>query len=124
MSTPNIQNRPRVGQKIGDVSNEGIGLVAKMSLWLQQYLTSVGRNPTTTVAAQVVGASPYLYTNTGDFDLTAVVTSGTVSDVSFTRDGVGFFTVATATNASVTLNPGDAVRITYSVLPTLTLIPR
>lgn len=120
----NNQNRPRVGQKIGDVSNEGAGLVAKMSLWLQQYLVSVGRNPTNTVAAQVVGASPYLYTNTGDFDLTAVVTGGTVSSVSFTRDGVNFFTIATATNASVTLNPGDAVLITYTVLPTLTLIPR
>jgi hypothetical protein len=118
------QNRPRVGQKIADVGTEGSGLIGKMSLWLQQYLVSVGRNPTNTVAAQAVGVSPYLYTNTSDFDLTAVVTSGTVSDVSFTRDGVNFSTIATATNASITLNPGDAVRITYTVLPTLTLIPR
>lgn len=118
------QNRPRVGQKIADVGTEGSGLIAKMSLWLQQYLVSVGRNPANTVAGQAVGVSPYLYTNTGDFDVTAIVESGTVSNVAFTRDGVNFYTVATGSNASVTLNPGDSVRITYSVLPTLTLIPR
>lgn len=118
------QNQPRVGQSLGPVQNEGNGLVAKMGLWLQQTLKLLGRNPDVTVAGQVVGISPYLYTNSGDFDLTALVTSGTVSAVAFTRDGINFFTVATATNASVTLNPGDSVRITYSVLPTLTLIPR
>lgn len=118
------QNTPRVGQPIGRVENQGNGLVALMNLWMQQTLKFLGRNPTTTVAAQVVGVSPYLYTNSGDFDMTAVVTGGTVSAVAFTRDGTNFYTVATATNASVTLNPGDSVRITYSVLPTLNLIPR
>lgn len=118
------QNQPRVGQKIADVVNEGGALVAKMSLWLQQTLKLLGRNPTTTVAPQIVGISPFLYTNNSDFDMTAVVSAGTVSAVDFTRDGVTFYAVATATNASVTLNPGDSVRITYSVLPTLTLIPR
>lgn len=118
------QNPPRVGQKIADVSNEGGGLVAKMSFWMQQCLFFLGRNPTTTVANQAVGASPYTYQNTGDFDITALVTGGTVSAVAFSRDGVSFFTVSTATNASVTLNPGDYIRLTYTVLPTLTLIPR
>lgn len=117
-------NPPRVGQPIGTVANEAGGLVAKMNFWLQQQLKYLGRNPSTTVAGQAVGASPYTYTNSGDFDVTAVVTGGTVSAVAFTRDGTNFFTVATATNATVTLNPGDGVRITYTVLPTLTLIPR
>jgi hypothetical protein len=119
-----IPNAPRVGQKIADVSQEGGGLIAKMSLWLQQQLYLLNRNPTNTVAGQVVGASPYTYTNNGDFDVTALVTGGTVTAVEFSRDGTNFFTVSTATNASVTLNPGDSVRITYGVLPTLTLVPR
>lgn len=118
------QSAPRVGQKIADVMSEGGGLIARMSLWLQQCLYLLGRNPTTTVANQAVGASPYTYTNSGDFDVTAIVSGGTVSSVQFTRDGTNFFTVSTATNASVVLNPGDAVRVTYTVLPTLTLIPR
>lgn len=117
-------NKPRVGQKIADVVNEGGGLIAKMSLWLQQQLKLLGRNPENTVAGQAVGASPYTYTNSGDFDVTALVTGGTVSAVDFTRDGTNFFTVSTATNTSIVLNPGDGVRITYTVLPTLTLIPR
>ena len=115
---------PRVGQKIADVSQEGPGLIAKMSFWLQQCLYLLGRNPTTTVANQAVGASPYTYQNTGDFDITAVVSGGTVSAVAFSRDGTSYFTISSATNASVLLNPGDYVRVTYTVLPTLTLIPR
>jgi hypothetical protein len=118
------QSVPRVNLKIADVANEGGGLVAKMNVWLQQCLYLLGRNPVPTVANQTVGASPYTYTNEGDFDVTAMVTGGTVSAVAFTRDGTNFFTVSTATNASVVLNPGDAVRITYTVLPVLTLIPR
>lgn len=117
-------NAPRVGQKIADVVQEGSGLVAKMSLWLQQQLFLLGRNPTTTVTNQAVGASPYTYQNNGDFDISAIVSGGTVSSVEFSRDGTSFFTVSSATNASVLLNPGDYVRITYTVLPTLTLIPR
>lgn len=118
------QSVPRVNLKIADVMQEGGGLVAKMNVWLQQCLYLLGRNPVPTVAGQAVGASPYTYTNSGDFDVTALVTGGTVSAVAFTRDGTNFFTVSTATNASVVLNPGDGVRITYTVLPTLTLIPR
>ena len=119
-----IPNAPRVGQKIADVMQEGGGLVAKMSLWLQQYLFLVGRNPVNTVAGQTVGASPYTYQNTGDFDIDAVVTGGTVSVVAFSRDGTTFTTVASASPAWIRLNPGDYVRVTYAVLPTLTLIPR
>ena len=118
------QNTPRVGQKIGDVMSEGGGLIAKMSLWLQQCLYLLGRNPTSTVANQAVGASPYLYQNTSDFDLDAAVSGGTVSAVAFSRDGTTFTTIATASPALIRLNPGDYVRVTYTVLPTLTLIPR
>jgi hypothetical protein len=118
------QSVPRVNLKIADVMQEGGVLVAKMNVWLQQCLYLLGRNPAPAVAAQAVGASPYTYTNNGDFDVTALVTGGTVSAVDFTRDGTNFFTVATASPATVTLNPGDAVRITWAVLPTLTLIPR
>lgn len=117
-------NQPRVNQPIGTVSNEGSGLVAKMNVWLQQYLKLVGRNPVTTVAPQAVGASPYTYTNNTDFDLTVVITSGTVTLVEFTRDGVNFVNLVAATNTSVTLNPGDAVRITWAVAPIMTIIPR
>jgi len=111
-----------VGQKIADVMSEGGGLVAKMSLWLQQYLSQVGRNPTNTVAAVAVGASPFTYTNASDFDADVLLSGGTVSALEFTRDGLTFYPV----NAGemIRLNPGDAVRVAYTVAPTITLIPR
>jgi len=114
-------NRPRIGQKIADVSSEGGGLVAKMSLWLQQYLVQVGRNPTNTVASQVVGASPYTYTNAGDFDVDVLLSGGTVSSIEFSRDGISFLPVGAG---MIRLNPGDAVRVAYTLAPTLILIPR
>ena len=122
MATP--QNAPRVNQPIARIENQGDGLKALMNLWLQQTLKLLGRNPANTVANIVVGSSPFTYQNTGDFDATVIVAGGTVSAVQFSRDGAAFYTVASATNAMVTLNPGDSVRVTYTVLPTLTLVPR
>lgn len=116
------QNNPRVGQPIATVVNQGGGMVALMNLWLQQTLKLLSRNPTSAVAPQAVGGSPYLYQNNSDFDMDALVAGGTVSAVAFSRDGVTFYTVATT--GLVRLNPGDFLRITFTVLPTLTLIPR
>lgn len=118
------QNVPRVGQPVADIAQGVSGLVGRCNFWLQQTLRLLGRNPDPTISTQAVGASPYLFTNNADFDVMALVTGGTVSAVAFTRDGVNFYTVASASPATVVLNPGDAVRITWAVLPTLNLIPR
>lgn len=115
-------NRPRVGQKIADVMSEGGGLVAKMSLWLQQYLAQVGRNPANAVSDVLVGASPFTYTNASDFDADVLVTGGTVSALEFTRDGLTFYPANPG--EMIRLNPGDSVRVAYTVAPTVTLIPR
>lgn len=113
---------PRVGQRIGVVEQGANGLEAKMSFWLQQYLRLVGRNPQNSVSSIAPGPSPYTYQNAGDFTVDAIVTGGTVSAVEFSRDGVSFFAVATGTQVS--LNPGDSLRVTYAVAPSITLIPR
>ncbi|OUM01671.1 hypothetical protein [Variovorax sp. JS1663] len=116
--------RPRIGQPIATVEKAGEGLVAKANMWLQQYLRQVGRNPVNAITTPAVGASPFVFENAGDFDVDAVVSGGTVSAVSISRDGIAYFPLASATGTTVRLNPGDFLRITYSVLPTLTLIPR
>lgn len=119
----NNQPVPRVGQRIATVKAGSAGaLEGYMTFWLQQCLKFLGRNPNSAVATTVVGVSPFTYQNTGDFTVDAVVTGGTVSAVQFSRDGTTFYSMSTGTQ--VTLNPGDYLRVTYTVLPTLTLIPR
>lgn len=118
------QTPPRLNSILGPVTSEGKNLVAKMGLELQQYLSLVGRDPKPTVLTVTVGASPFTYQNERDFDMDVIVSGGTVSQVAFSRDGVTFYPVASATNTTVRLNPGDSVRVTYSVLPTLVLVPR
>ena len=113
---------PRVGQRIGSVESGTNGLEARMSFWLQQYLRLVGRDPQNTVSSQAPGPSPYTYQNTGDFTVDAIVTGGTVSAVEFSRDATTFFAVSAGTQIS--LNPGDYLRVTYTVAPSITLIPR
>lgn len=117
-------NQPRVNQPIATVSKEGNGLIAKMNVWLQQYLKLVGRNPVTTVTLDIVGPSPYTYTNNSDFDIDAAVIGGVVNMVQYSRDLISFYTVATTTYTTVRLNPGDSVRLNYSGLPSMVLIPR
>lgn len=116
--------KPRINQVLGPVATEGGHLVAKMGLWLQQFLSLVGRDPSTAILPVTVGASPFIWRNERDFDVDVIVSGGTVSEVAFSRDGATFYPVAAATGATVRLNPGDSVRITYTVLPDLILVPR
>ncbi|MBH9661031.1 hypothetical protein [Burkholderia multivorans] len=62
-----------------------------------------------------VGASPFTWTNATGAAVTAIVTGGTVSSVT-----LGGSTVASATNTSIAVPPGQAIVITYSSAPTLT----
>ncbi|VWD21024.1 hypothetical protein BCO18442_03918 [Burkholderia contaminans] len=61
-----------------------------------------------------VGASPFTWTNATGAAVTAIVTGGTVSSVT-----LGGSTVASATNTSIAVPPGQAIVITYSSAPTL-----
>lgn len=76
------------------------------------------------VGAISAGASPYTYKNTSQFPQQVFVSGGTVSAVSFSRDGVAWVPVSSATNAQVWLSPGDSAKVTYSVVPTINVVPR
>lgn len=121
MKTP---PRPRLNQVLGPVKQQGAGPVAVMGLELQQQLSLMGRNPETTVSDVFVGPSPFTYQNTSDYDVDAIVVDGVVNFVAFSRDGTNFYNVATATNTTVLLNPGDYVKVTWSGQPQLILVPR
>jgi hypothetical protein len=68
----------------------------------------------------VVGVSPYVYTN--EVKGSVIVSGGTVSDISFSRDGVTFYTTG-ETTGMFTLNAQDRLRVTYTVVPTMTFVP-
>lgn len=52
-----------------------------------------------------------------------VVSGGTVSAIAFSRDGTAFYTSGEITG-SFPLSNGDSLRITYTVIPTLTFFPQ
>ncbi len=74
-------------------------------------------------SAPAVGASPFTYQNTADYDVDVIVVGGTVSSVTFSRDGTTYYALGIL-QVPILLSPGDRLQITYTVAPTLTLIPR
>ena len=71
-------------------------------------------------SAVSIGASPFVFQSTVPGNIT--VTAGTVSLIEISRDGVTFF--ATGLLAGMFfLCPGDFIRVTYAVAPTMTWFP-
>lgn len=67
-----------------------------------------------------VGASPFTFQNTVPGNMT--VTGGTVSVIEISRDGTNYFSSGLL-GGQFFLCPGDFVRVTYVVAPTLTWFP-
>lgn len=67
-----------------------------------------------------VSASPFTYSALVKGSV--IVNGGTVSLVEFTRDGTTYYTTG-QTAGMFTLNAADRLRVTYTVLPTMTFIP-
>lgn len=68
----------------------------------------------------VIGASPFTYQNTANLPVDVLVSGGTVSAIAFSRDNVTYYTVGTT--GQFHLEPGDYLKITYTVAPTMTLV--
>lgn len=66
------------------------------------------------------GVSPYEYS--APIGGSMIVNGGTVSNISFSRDGTTFYTTG-QTSGMFPLNAQDRLRITYTVVPTLTFVP-
>jgi hypothetical protein len=69
-----------------------------------------------------VTGSPFTYQNTTATNLSVVVSGGTVTVISYSRDGTNFFPVGLLAGMFL-VNPGDYLRVTYLTTPTLTAIP-
>lgn len=81
------------------------------------HITSVIRSPSTLDITP--GASPYSHINTGYEPIRIIVSGGSVSDISYSENGSTFMSFG-ETSGVFSINPGDRVRITYTVAPTIT----
>ena len=68
--------------------------------------------------ALVPAASPFDLINTGYKPLRHQISGGTVSAITYSRDGTTFDSVG-QTSGQFDVNPGDRLRITYTVAPTV-----
>ena len=69
-----------------------------------------------------VGASLFAWQNTFQVPVTISIAGGTVTGIAFSNTGQ-VWTNTGLTAGVVSLHPGDWVRVGYSVIPTMTLIP-
>ena len=69
------------------------------------------------------GASPYTYQNTSGRPGDMIVSGGAVSAIAFSRNNATFYTVGVVSGV-FSLSAYDFLRVTYTVAPTMTFIPR
>lgn len=72
---------------------------------------------------QSVGISPYVLTNATANDESVIVQGGTVSKVEYSRNGGGYIDVGTVAGM-YQLSPLDSLRVTYTVVPNITVVVR
>ena len=80
-------------------------------------------NSTVVPSGITVTASPFTYQNTTAFNGDVIISGGIVSNIEFTRDNTTFYTVRFIEGV-LRLSPSDRVRVTYTVAPTMTYVPR
>lgn len=71
----------------------------------------------------VVGASAYVYTNNTGYSQLLLVSGGTVTLIEHSRNGTDYFAIGTLIGGEFILTPGEKLRITYAVVPTVTVFP-
>ena len=89
--------------------------------WYTFWLGLLQGQPVGAPISIVPGVSPFSYV--APVGGTVIVTGGTVSKIEVSRDGVTFF-VTGQTSGMFPLSMGDTLRVTYSVVPTATFLPR
>jgi hypothetical protein len=76
--------------------------------------------PRTTIT---IGSSPFFFVNSTSTRIMVLLNGGTVSLIEFSRDGVVFDSVGSLLSGDFMLNPGDGLRITYTIAPTAIYYP-
>lgn len=69
-----------------------------------------------------VTGSPFTYQNVSGHSGVVLVSGGTVTTISYSRDGIAFFPVGLL-GGMFHLSPEDYLRVVYILAPTMTFIP-
>lgn len=69
-----------------------------------------------------VGASPFTYQNVLSNPVSVMISGGTVTTISYSRDNVTYF-LAGLLAGMFHLSPGDFLKVVYVLVPNMTLIP-
>ena len=98
------------------------------SLMVSGQITSNSKNVqvsnyVTLPSGIAVGVSPFTYQNTGGYPGDAIIQGGTVTLIEYSRDGVTYYATGLI-DAIVELSINDRVRVTWTVAPIMTFIPR
>ena len=86
----------------------------------QTWVTNGFFNGARTVVS--VGASPFSFVNPEATPVSAIVSLGTTTLIEYSRDGVTFDTLGLIAG-QFRLNPGDRLRVTYTIAPTVVYYP-
>lgn len=100
-------------------------VTAARTITMPNANVDLGKLTNSTVAPSniTVTASPFTYQNTTAFNGDVIISGGTVSNIEFTRDNTTFYTTGLLMGV-LRLSPSDRVRVTYTVAPTMTYVPR
>lgn len=79
-------------------------------------------SPNGTRSALTVGASPYIYINSGNNLQILLVSGGTVTSIEISADAGTTYDVVGLLGGSYVLRPADRARITYAVVPTCRIL--
>ncbi len=104
-------------QAVVEFSQTGTPVRLRVYAPTLRVVSAGGYQPTQPAA----GASPYTYTNTTGTPVMLYVAGGTVSAITIARQGTALTTGFTS--GAFRLAQNDSVTITYTVAPTLTLVP-
>ncbi len=117
-----VKNEGGVG---GTIVSTTVPAGTYRELTLPDADVDLGKLTNSTVAPSniTVTASPFTYQNTTAFNGDVIISGGTVSNIEFTRDNTTFYTTGLLMGV-LRLSPSDRVRVTYTVAPTMTYVPR
>lgn len=127
MTTPTIVTATASGSIVNTASGgyqlqvltefNTVGQVARIRVYAPSLRVVSQAQPT----QPTIGSSPATYTNTTGAPITVYVAGGTVSAITIARQGTALTTGATS--GAFRLAQSDSIVVTYTVAPTLTVVP-